>query len=166
MDEIAFMDSVRKLYESDSRFHPDAYIFVRHGLDYTVKRLGKQRATKRHVTGKELLDGIREYALQQFGPMTMTVLRSWGITTTRDFGDIVFNLVNAGILGKTDEDRKEDFNDSYDFETAFVRPFEPRKPAADLLVGKRRRSPTRRKTPAANRTTERPRPTTPPGEVK
>jgi uncharacterized repeat protein (TIGR04138 family) len=166
MDEIAFMEAVRKLYESDSRFHPDAYVFVRHGLDYTVKRLGKQRAPKRHVTGKELLDGIREHALQQFGPITMTVLRSWGISQTRDFGDIVFNLVNAGILGKTEDDRKEDFDDGYDFESAFVRPFEPRKPAADILAGKRRRSATRRKTPNASRTTDRKRPPTPPGEAK
>jgi uncharacterized repeat protein (TIGR04138 family) len=166
MDETAFMDAVRKLYESDARYHPDAYVFVRHGLDYTVKRLGKQRAPKRHVTGKELVEGIREYAIQQFGPMALTVLRSWGIGKTHDFGEIVFNLVNAGILGKTEDDRKEDFNDGYDFDTAFVRPFLPQMPSSDVLSGKRRRGPGRRKTAVPGRPGERQRPTTPPEEAK
>jgi uncharacterized repeat protein (TIGR04138 family) len=65
------------------------------------------------------------FALQEFGPIAGTVLKTWGVTRTEDFGEIVFNLVNRGLLGKTDEDRKEDFSNGYDFRTAFVTPFLP-----------------------------------------
>jgi uncharacterized repeat protein (TIGR04138 family) len=75
-----------------------------------------------------LLGGIREYALEQFGPMAYTVLDRWGIKKCEDFGDIVFLLVDYGVLGKTEHDRREDFAGGYDFKDAFVRPFEPSRP--------------------------------------
>jgi len=83
----------------------------------------------RHVTGPELLDGVRRYALKEFGPMVMTVFDNWGIHSCEDIGRIVFNLIGAGVFGKTEEDSIEDFKNVYDFEQAFVKPFAPEKPA-------------------------------------
>lgn len=105
----------------DPRYTPEAYAFVRAGLDYTVRRLEKPR----HVSGQELLDGIREFALAEFGPMTHTVLNSWGIRRTEDVGEIVFNMVETGLLGKTDKDSRADFANGYDFDEAFRKPFRP-----------------------------------------
>ncbi len=84
----------------------------------------------RHVSAQELLEGIRVYALQEYGPMALTVLQSWGLTCTEDIGEVVFNLVESGKLGKTESDRKEDFANGFDFATAFQRPFEPRRQGA------------------------------------
>jgi uncharacterized repeat protein (TIGR04138 family) len=105
----------------DARYAEEAYVFVRAGLDFTVRQMDRPR----HVSGRELLDGIRELALQEFGPMSKTVLGGWGITCTEDVGEIVFNMVETGLLGKTDEDRREDFSNGYDFDEAFRRPFRP-----------------------------------------
>lgn len=122
-----FIEGVPKICERDLRYAEDAYFFIRESLDCTVKQLGRNKTgVRRHVTGKELMDGIRQHSLHQFGPMARTVLKTWGIETTRDFGNIVFNLVNAGLLGKTDEDKVEDFDDGYSFDAAFVAPFLPR----------------------------------------
>ena len=105
----------------DPRYAADAYIFVRAGLDYTVRRLEKPR----HVSGRELLDGIREFALSEFGPMTQTVLNGWGIRRTEDVGEIVFNMVETGLLGKTEKDSRADFANGYSFDEAFRKPFRP-----------------------------------------
>jgi len=105
----------------DPRYTIEAYAFVRGGLDFTVRRLEKQR----HVSGKELLEGIREFAIDEFGPMAKTVLNGWGIQRTEDIGEIVFNMVETGLLGKTDEDSRADFANGYDFDEAFRKPFKP-----------------------------------------
>jgi uncharacterized repeat protein (TIGR04138 family) len=76
------------------------------------------------VTGFELLVGIRDLALERYGPMAKAVLNSWGVRTTDDFGAIVFNMVNAGLLSKTEEDHIEDFHAVYDFDDAFVRSYD------------------------------------------
>ncbi len=110
----------------DTRYTAEAYFFVRDALDHTVRRL----ETPRHISGQELLDGMREYALQEFGPVAKRVLSEWGINECVDFGNIVFNLVNEGLLGKTDEDSIEDFMNGYDFHEAFIQPFRPRDPVA------------------------------------
>ncbi|MBL7017078.1 MAG: hypothetical protein ISR84_05925 [Kiritimatiellales bacterium] len=114
-------DLLQAILHQDSRYTEEAYIFVRAGLDFTVRRLNAPR----HVSGGELLDGIREYALEEFGPMTKTLLAGWGITCTEDIGEIVFNMVESGLLGKTDKDSREDFAKGYDFDQAFCRPFQP-----------------------------------------
>lgn len=93
----------------------EAYSFVMAGLHYTVSRLPKPR----HVTGKELCEGLRDYALEQFGPMSRTVLEYWGIKGTKDFGKIVFLLIEAELLKKTEEDSVRDFDNIYDFDQAF-----------------------------------------------
>lgn len=100
---------------SDSRYKLEAYVFVINALEYTMSKLMRQG----HVTGPELLDGIRRLAKREFGPMAKSVFENWGITGTADFGEIVFTLVGAGLFGKTDEDSLSDFNDVYDFGDVF-----------------------------------------------
>jgi len=127
MHEEAFLKVIEKIRQKDSRYGPEAYLFVREALDFTSKALNKPaEGAQRHVTGRELLDGTRAYAIQEFGPMALTVLRTWGLNRTEDVGDIVFNLVESGVLGKTNEDRREDFAGIYDFQEAFARPFLPK----------------------------------------
>lgn len=109
------------ILKRDPRYSIEAYAFVRAGLDFTVRRLEKPR----HVSGQELLDGIREFALEEFGPMTQTVLNGWGILRTEDIGEIVFNMVESGLLGKTEKDDRADFANGYDFDEAFRKPFLP-----------------------------------------
>ncbi|WP_404425883.1 Minf_1886 family protein [Nibricoccus sp. IMCC34717] len=119
--------------KEDARFDRRAYDFVRQGLDHTVKEIRKQEGEKgqkpRHVSGQELAHGLRAFALEQYGPLAKTVLNSWGITTTQDFGDIVFNLIEYHVFSKTDSDRREDFADHYAFEEVFVRPYLPQRAA-------------------------------------
>ena len=110
----------------DPRYTAEAYFFVRDALDHTVRRL----ETPRHVDGQELLNGIRDYAIGEYGPVTKRVLSEWGINECIDFGHIVFNLVNEGLLGKTDGDTIDDFDGGYDFTEAFVQPFRPKSPVA------------------------------------
>jgi uncharacterized repeat protein (TIGR04138 family) len=98
-----FDDILRK----DPRFPVAAYVFVMDALGYTVHRIGKRR----HVSGRELLGGIRDYALDSYGPLARHVFDAWGIRRTVDFGRIVFNLVDNGVLSKTDDDQLEDFAD-------------------------------------------------------
>jgi uncharacterized repeat protein (TIGR04138 family) len=122
-----FSEVVDLVIKDDSRFSKGAYFFVRQALDYTVKELGEDKArTSHHVSGQELLEGIRKYALNQYGPLTLTVFKDWNIKRCQDFGDIVFNLVDYGVLGKTDTDRREDFQGGYNFKDAFLQPFVPK----------------------------------------
>jgi uncharacterized repeat protein (TIGR04138 family) len=86
---------------------------------------GAKQGSIRHITGQELLDGIRQFALQQFGPMAVTVFEEWGVKNCRDFGDIVFNMVEISLLAKTDKDSRDDFQNGYDFTDAFRKPFWP-----------------------------------------
>ncbi len=99
---------------------------MREALDHTQKTTGKDsRGRPRHVSPQELLQGIREHALTQFGPMVMTVLSEWGIRNCRDFGEIVFNMVENELLAKTEEDTRAGFAGGYDFDEAFRKPFLP-----------------------------------------
>ena len=127
MAKINFAEVVDQICEKDLRFSPDAYHFVQEGLNHTLKSLkrGGQHA-HRHVSGQELLHGMREFALKEYGPMSKAVLNEWGIKTTDDIGQIVFNLVNASVLGKNDTDSPSDFKNVFTFDDAFVKPFIPR----------------------------------------
>jgi uncharacterized repeat protein (TIGR04138 family) len=126
MQEINFDEKVEMILAKDSRYARDAYAFVRESLDYTQKNIGKEnRGNIRHITGQELLDGIRQFALNQFGPMVVTVLEEWGVRNSRDFGEIVFNMVEIDLLAKTENDNRDDFNHGYDFTDAFRKPFWP-----------------------------------------
>ena len=119
-DLESYLDKVEKLMSQNPQYKFEAYSFVMAGLHHTVTKCKKPR----HVTGKELLEGIREYALEQYGRLARAVLNYWGIHTTNDFGKIVFALVEAGILRKQPEDKMEDFNNVYDFEEAFDRGYQ------------------------------------------
>ncbi|HPC59126.1 MAG TPA: hypothetical protein PKX23_00570 [Verrucomicrobiota bacterium] len=137
MQEISFDEALDLIRSKDQRYERDAYLFVREALDYTQKTIARGgRGRPRHVTGQELLAGIRDYALEQFGPMAATVLEHWGIRSCSDFGEIVFNMVEIGLLAKTPEDSRADFAEGYDFFEAFQKPFLP--------SGKQRRSSTAR----------------------
>ena len=85
----------------------------------------------RHVSGQELLNGIREYALEQFGPMSITVLEEWNVKSCKDFGEIVFIMIEHSLLAKTDTDTREDFAAGYDFYEAFRKPFLPKDKIAE-----------------------------------
>lgn len=120
-----------KLIAKDPRFHREAYLFVREGIDYAQRQISKASKSKvRHVTGQELLGALREFGLAQFGPLTSTVLEEWGVRTCEDFGTIVFSMVDHGLLSKTDEDSMDDFKGGYDFDAAFRKPFLPQKAAS------------------------------------
>jgi uncharacterized repeat protein (TIGR04138 family) len=115
-DKVEQPDPLAEVIKKDPRYAREAYGFVYEALDYTIKRIGK----KRHVTGQELLAGIRDYALAQFGPMGKTVFNAWGIRRTDDFGEIVFNLVEHDLMGKTEQDSRDDFKNGFDFNEVFA----------------------------------------------
>lgn len=114
-EAINILESIEQIVKRDARYKIDAYNFLLEALNYTVSKLKETR----HVTGGELLEGIKQYAKEQFGPMARTVFEHWGVNLTEDFGNIVFNLVTAKILSKTEEDSIEDFKNGYDFKEVF-----------------------------------------------
>ena len=126
MQAANFEKTVERIVARDPRYHAEAYAFVREALDYTQKsRAQSGKETVRHVTGQELLAGIRACALEVFGPMAMLVFQEWGVLRCEDFGEIVFNMVEASLLAKTDQDSREDFKGNYDFFEVFRKPFMP-----------------------------------------
>jgi len=128
MRKITFEEAVAQILKEDPRYAPEAYHFIRETLDFATRSLKKPtEGPERHVSAAELLEGIRQYALKEYGPLAMTVLQAWGIRQCEDFGQIVFNLVNKKFLGKTNEDSVHDFDRGYDFATAFRAPFMPEK---------------------------------------
>jgi uncharacterized repeat protein (TIGR04138 family) len=133
MQDLEFSEIVELICKEDARFDRKAYAFIRQALDHTVKEIKKRQPDRtsksQHVSGAELLEGIRAYALDQYGPLTKTVLNTWGVGKCSDFGDIVFNLIEYNVFSKTENDRREDFSDIYSFEDAFVKPFRPSRPS-------------------------------------
>src|SRR5713226_7945357 len=124
----------------DPRYAYEAYEFIFAALEYTLQILGKQDADKgetapRHVCGAELMQGVRELALREFGLMARTVFRQWGVNATGDFGNIVFNLIEAELMSKTPEDTLADFQDQYDLDEALVQGFRLELPADALGAG-------------------------------
>ena len=138
-----------RLLKEDRRFAFEAYVFLFEALAFAqnVLRMGtdslaepddddrpdrdddlldageEERTPERHVTGQELCEAIRQFALEQYGYMAKTVLNSWGLHRTGDFGEIVFNLIRIGQMRKTEQDCREDFDDVYDFDAAFRQDF-------------------------------------------
>ena len=126
-----------------TRFPIDAFLFVQRGLDFTVCRLHGEpdplddppelpdapefadhpehlSDSSRHVSGQDLCRGLRDFAIHEYGLMARTVLARWGITSSRDFGEVVFAMVEGGLMHKTDDDTIRDFLDVFDFTTAFA----------------------------------------------
>lgn len=113
-----YEDKVRETIRRDPRYAFEAYDFVFAALDYTQRMVARARKPDNpifHVSGRELLEGVRRYAIKQFGLMARTVFETWGVRKTDDFGEIVFNLIEAGLMRKTDTDTREDFKQVYDF---------------------------------------------------
>lgn len=116
-----------ELLRNDTRYKPEAYQFVRESLVYAQEALGYGKTDaenpppegERHLTGQELCEALRVYALEQFGMMSLLVLHRWGIRSTSDIGSIVYNLIAAGLMKKSDSDRRQDFDNVYDFDNAF-----------------------------------------------
>ena len=118
MTDVQFAEEILdRLVERNPRFHGKAYMFILSSLHHVIEELEQPR----HISGAELAEGARLLAIEQFGPLARTVLEHWGIHSTLDLGEIVFALVEAGILTKQDEDRLEDFRGIFDFEEAFER---------------------------------------------
>lgn len=116
-------DPLRKLALKDGRYAPEAFQFLYESLDHAVKLAGRATAegTERHVSGQELLAGMRVHALEAFGPLAGHVWRAWGVHETLDWGRIVFLLVEEGLLNRQDADSIEDFRDGFDFDASFQR---------------------------------------------
>jgi uncharacterized repeat protein (TIGR04138 family) len=125
---------IAMLLKEDRRYKFEAYALVFESLNYAHKELGmgSERSTEseeeeaqaeRHLTGQQLCEAIRRYALEQYGLMAETVLKNWGITSTSDFGEIVFNLIRIGQMRKTQDDKREDFDGVYDFRDALSKDF-------------------------------------------
>ena len=138
---------IAQLLQEDRRYRFEAYVFVFEALRYAqeVLQMGaeipseplppqepedEEPSPERHVTGQELCEAIRRYALEQYGYMAKTVLNSWGIHGTSDFGEIVFNLIRAGQMRKTPSDTRVDFDNVYDFDTALREKFKIAPPEA------------------------------------
>ena len=126
MQEVNFEAVLDTILAKDTRYARDAYHFIREALDFTQKLINKDKKVKgRHVTPLELLDGLRQHALQQFGPMAVTVLGEWGIRSCADFGEMVFLMIESGLLAKTEQDSRAGFQAGYDFTEAFDQPYWP-----------------------------------------
>lgn len=137
MQEINFEDAVEKIIEQDRRYARDAFFFVRDALEITKRQVHKEnreRREEKHVTGQQLLDGIRKFALKEYGPMTVTVFEEWGVRDCKDFGEIVFCMVEIGCFAKTKEDSRTDFQNGYNFADAFQKPFWPASRRTDVAA--------------------------------
>ena len=126
-----------ELAQQYGRYKANAYRFTFEAVRFTADTNYRLTKEIRHVTGGELLEGIRQLALREFGFMAKAVFQEWGVQRTEDFGEIVFHLVRGGILSKTEQDSVRDFASGYDFEETFVRNYdwldrlsEPRTPRA------------------------------------
>jgi len=132
-----------ELLSEDPRYKYEAYVFIFDALGYAQQVLGlgepaesepiegaepeaESNEPERHVTGPQLCEAVRQFAVDQYGYMAKTVLASWGLHSTGDIGEIVFNLIRIGKMRKTPHDRREDFEDVYDFDEAFRRAFQIR----------------------------------------
>lgn len=126
---------IAELLRRDTRYHFDAYLFVFEALRHAQENLGmgaehfavgraEVDEPERHVTGQELCEAMRQYAHEQYGYMAKSVLNHWGIKSTSDFGEIVFNLIEIEQMRKTPSDRREDFDDVFDFDEGFRHSFQ------------------------------------------
>ena len=124
MQSNQFEHAVASILEKENRFQPGAYFLAREALYFTVDRLSREtNGEKRHVSGRELLQGFRDYVIQEYGPMGATLLDDWGITKCRHVGEIVFLFIENGVFGRQDSDSLNDFEEFFTFEEAFTTPF-------------------------------------------
>lgn len=128
MQKIGFSEALDAIVAADPRYDREAYVFLRDALDFTIKQLKKNKEeVSRHVAPQQLLEGVRQFALKEFGPMVLTVFDYWNVRNCGDIGEMVFNLIRIGVFGKTETDSIEQFQNGYDFREAFFLPFQPEK---------------------------------------
>lgn len=126
MHAVQFEQSVVSILQRDRRFDPHAFFFLKDALDFTLKRVAEGNGGQaRHVSGPELLEGFRDLALEQFGPMGSTLMKEWGVHSCQDVGDMVFLLIEEQVFGRQDTDRKEDFQGVFDLHETLVHPYLP-----------------------------------------
>jgi uncharacterized repeat protein (TIGR04138 family) len=127
MQAVDFDETIEKIVAKDSRYSMEAYYFVREALDYTQKKLVRNKKIQQpqHISGQELLEGTKNFTLKEYGPMGFFVLSAWGIKHCSDIGELVFNMVESNLLSKTDEDTREDFTGGFKFSEVLVWPFLP-----------------------------------------
>jgi uncharacterized repeat protein (TIGR04138 family) len=114
------LEKLERIAAEDGRYSLEAYVFLMNALDLVSSRT----EMKTHVSGEDLLQGVREYGQHRFGPTARLVFEHWGVRSTGDFGNIVFSLVDAGILGKSETDSPEDFIGVYDFSDVFEKQYD------------------------------------------
>ena len=125
-----FEEAIKLACIKDKRYQPQAYQLVRISLDLAQKNVhGDIKKTKsktnRHVSGPQLIEGFRQHVIETYGPMSYTLLHNWGIKKSVDVGHIVFNIIETGMFGRSEDDCIEDFENVIDFKEAFLKPFEP-----------------------------------------
>lgn len=122
-----FNPKLAEVVNADPRYAYEAYDFVFHAIGHAQRLTGRETPRegesiqpRHHVTGVELLEGIRQLALDEFGALAKTVLAAWGVHQTDDWGNIVFNLIDHGLMSKTNDDSRDNFHNVYDFDQAFA----------------------------------------------
>lgn len=122
--------AMEKLLRCDTRYKIEAYAFLQDSLAYAqthqIREVSEDEEETRHMTGQQLCEACRLYALDQFGYLAKLVLANWGLHSTSDFGEVVYNLIEIKHMKKSANDRREDFDNVYQFEDAF-------EPSFDLL---------------------------------
>ena len=116
ISNIELLRKISEISEKDGRYSKEGLLFILAALEYTISKLPERR----HLTGQELSKGIAGYAREQYGYLAKTVLNNWGMQTTQDYGEIVYLLIDEGLMSKTEDDEKEDFADAYDFDEEFA----------------------------------------------
>jgi uncharacterized repeat protein (TIGR04138 family) len=129
MSDLPFHIAIHQAVERDPRYHPHAYEFVRDALHAAVKHY-REGQEDQHVSGQEVLEGVRLHALAEYGPMALTILTQWGLLRGEDVGNVVYNLIETGYFGRNDGDSLEDFSGGFDFNETFTRPFQPKSQGA------------------------------------
>jgi uncharacterized repeat protein (TIGR04138 family) len=132
------MDTIRRAAKEDGRFALEAYHFLLSGLDQAVKMTGRSEAEvpDRHVSGQELVEALRLLALDTYGPLAKEVWNSWGLKSTRDWGEIVFVLIECKLFSRQESDSLEDFERVFDFEEGLQLAWEPQLPLEEDLFGR------------------------------
>lgn len=122
-----FVEKIAALCRRKRRYRMGAYAFMQDAVLFTIDLNTREKGSdqgRRHISGQELLDKIRQLLLLKYGPMARQVLDYWGVAKTEDFGEIVFDMVALELLSVNPEDNIDDFAHGYDFEDAFVKPFQ------------------------------------------
>ncbi len=126
MERVHFDVAVKTILKEDRRYEADGYQFLKEALDHTIKALRQDELVEhRHVSGSELLEGLVGYAVSKYGPMAVAVLEAWGIREGEDVGAMVFNLIEVGAFGKSEEDSPDDFRGVMKLGEALLAPFRP-----------------------------------------